>query len=60
MKGGRLKCHFCKIEMIESDEFCWHIGEPIKQETGVLYSKRHTCPKCGHWERSDFQGGKDG
>jgi predicted RNA-binding Zn-ribbon protein involved in translation (DUF1610 family) len=50
-----MKCHFCKIEMSESDELCWKVGETIIQETGVLYSKRHTCPKCGHYERDNFQ-----
>jgi predicted RNA-binding Zn-ribbon protein involved in translation (DUF1610 family) len=50
-----MKCHFCKIDMIESDELCWKAGEPIIQETGELYSKRYTCPKCGHWERNNFQ-----
>ncbi len=49
-----MKCPFCNIEMIEADEFCWHVGEPIKLGTGELYSKKHTCPKCRHWERSDF------
>lgn len=50
-----MKCHFCKIEMIESDELCWKVGEPITQETGEVYSKRYTCPKCWHLERDNFQ-----
>jgi predicted RNA-binding Zn-ribbon protein involved in translation (DUF1610 family) len=54
VKGEEVKCFSCGTEMVESDEFCWHIGEPIIKETGKLYSKRWTCPKCGHWERSDF------
>jgi len=50
-----MKCFSCESEMIESDELCWEVGEPIIKETGKFYSKRHTCPKCGHWERTDFQ-----
>ena len=49
-----MKCNFCKIEMIESDELCWLAGFPMQK--GKVYSKKHTCPKCGHFERDNFTG----
>jgi hypothetical protein len=57
-----MKCHFCKIEMTELDEFCWKVSEPIKLETGELYSKKYICPKCLHFERLIIisKGGQDG
>ena len=41
-----MKCFFCKVEMVKSKEIT---------KDGEYYSDRFTCPKCGHWERENFQ-----
>jgi predicted RNA-binding Zn-ribbon protein involved in translation (DUF1610 family) len=40
--------------MFETDELCWRVGQKIQLETGELYSKKHICPKCGDFERTNF------
>ena len=39
-------CYFCKVEMEKAEELT---------REGDYYSDRYTCPKCGHWERANFQ-----
>ena len=41
-----MKCPFCDVIMTVSKEFT---------KDGEYYSDRYACPKCGHWERSNFQ-----
>lgn len=41
-----MKCYFCGVQMVISKEMT---------KEGEYYSDRFTCPKCGHWERGNFQ-----
>ena len=54
-----MKCYFCDIDMVETEELCWNIGEERIPENAEVYSSRFTCPKCGHWERAKFRLGEN-